>query len=61
MFAVSKLASSTIRMSGYALRGLATRAENPLVFMDFAAGGKDVGRIVFEVGDGINEFFLASC
>ncbi len=48
-------------MSGYTLRGLATRAENPLVFMDFAAGGEDVGRIVFEVGDGINEFFLASC
>ena len=61
MFTISKLASSTIRMSGYSLRCLATRAENPLVFMDFAAGGKDVGRIVFEVGHEMNEFFLASC
>lgn len=36
-------------MSSYTLRSFATRAENPLVFMDFAAGGKDMGRIVFEV------------
>lgn len=49
MFAISKLASSTVRMSSYTLRSFATRAENPLVFMDFAAGGKDMGRIVFEV------------
>ena len=48
-------------MSGYTLRGLATRAENPLLYKVRAPGGKDVGRIVFEVGDGINEFFLASC
>ena len=36
-------ASSTL------LRTMATRAENPMVFMEFSAGGKDVGRIEFEV------------
>ena len=36
-------------ISSTLLRTMATRAENPMVFMEFSAGGKDVGRIEFEV------------
>ena len=49
MLAATKLACVSARLGASALRGFATRAENPLVFMDFSAGGKDMGRIVFEV------------
>lgn len=50
MLAFSKFAASSARMTTSVLRGFATRAENPLVYMDFSANGKDMGRIVFEVG-----------
>lgn len=49
MLAATKLACVSTRLGASALRGFATRAENPLVYMDFSAGGKDMGRIVFEV------------
>ena len=49
MLAATKLACVSARLGASALRGFATRAENPLVYMDFSAGGKDMGRIVFEV------------
>ncbi|KAK8806691.1 hypothetical protein WA538_000821 [Blastocystis sp. DL] len=49
MLAFSKFAASSARMTTSVLRGFATRAENPLVYMDFSANGKDMGRIVFEL------------
>lgn len=49
MLASTRLFATTAKFSACALRGFATRAENPLVYMDFSAGGKDMGRIVFEV------------
>ncbi|KAK8793079.1 hypothetical protein WA538_000724 [Blastocystis sp. DL] len=49
MLAFSRFAASSARMTTSVLRGFATRAENPLVYMDFSANGKDMGRIVFEL------------
>lgn len=50
MLSAARIASYSTKIAVSALRGFATRAENPQVFMDFSVGGKDVGRIVFEVG-----------
>ena len=52
MLSASRLAFFSARLGFSTLRGFASRADNPQVFMDFSAGGKDVGRIVFEVGIG---------
>ena len=50
MLSAARIASYSTKIAVSAIRGFATRAENPQVFMDFSAGGKDIGRIVFEVG-----------
>jgi hypothetical protein len=50
MLAATRLAATSAKMSVSMLRGFASRADNPMVYMDFSAGGKDMGRIVFEVG-----------
>ncbi|OAO17824.1 20 kDa cyclophilin precursor [Blastocystis sp. ATCC 50177/Nand II] len=49
MLAATRLATVSARLGANAFRGFASRADNPLVFMDFSAGGKDMGRIVFEL------------
>ena len=49
MLSAARIASYSTKIAVSALRGFATRAENPQVFMDFSVGGKDVGRIVFEL------------
>ena len=49
MLSSVRMFASAAKFGATAFRGFATRAENPLVYMDFSAGGKDMGRIVFEV------------
>ena len=57
MLSSISLASSVAKFSALSLRSFATRAENPYVYMDFSAGGKDVGRIVFEVFCGVSSIY----
>lgn len=49
MLSASRLACFSAKLGFSTIRGFASRADNPQVFMDFSAGGKDVGRIIFEV------------
>lgn len=61
MLSAARIASYSTKIAVSALRGFATRAENPQVFMDFSVGGKDVGRIVFEVGSLYSRYLTRSC
>ena len=62
MLSSVRMFTTAAKFGATAFRGFATRAENPLVYMDFSAGGKDMGRIVFEVFCACFFLFvLASC